>query len=91
MFHSFNMFIFRKIVGAEFFRSLKNLLFGIKKIDSYDFLKNSIQYTFYDFLKVCKVLEKITEANTRKMDKKFGCKNPHFDFHAGQFTQDIAF
>ena len=25
------------------------------------------------------------------MDTKFACKNPHFDFHAGQFTRDIVF
>ena len=53
-----------------------------------------MQYTFYDLLKVCKdckVLKKFTEANTRKMDTKFACKNPHFDFHAGQFTRDIVF
>ena len=25
------------------------------------------------------------------MDTKFACKNPDFDFHAGQFTRDIAF
>ena len=34
---------------------------------------------------------KFTEANTRKMDTKFACKNPHFDFHAGQLTRDIVF
>ena len=34
---------------------------------------------------------KITEANTRKMDTKFACKNPHFDFHEEQFTRDIVF
>ena len=91
MFHSFDTCIFSKIVGAEFFKSLKNLFFGIKKIGSYDFFKNSIQYTFYDLLKVCIVLKKFTEANTRKMDTKFECKNPHFDFHAGQFTRDTVF
>ena len=82
---------FRKIVGAEFFKSLKNLFFRIKKIGSYDFFKNSIKYTFYDLLKVGKVLKNFTEANTKKMDTKFACKNPHFDFHAGQFTRDIVF
>ena len=91
MFHSFNICIFSKIVGAEFFKSLKKLFFRIKKIGSCDFFKNSIQYTFYDLLKVCKVFKKFTEANTRKMDTKFACKNPHFDFHAGQFTRDIVF
>ena len=35
--------------------------------------------------------KKITEANTRKMDTNFACKNPHFDFHVGQFTRDIVF
>ena len=34
--------------------------------------------------------KKITEANTKKMDTKFACKNPHFDFHAGQFTRDTV-
>ena len=32
MFHSFNICIFSKIVGAEFFKSLKNLFFRIKKV-----------------------------------------------------------
>ena len=50
-----------------------------------------MQYTFYDLPKVCKVLKKFTEANTRKNDTKFACKNPHFDLHAGQFTRDIVF
>ena len=81
---------FSKIVGSEFFKSLKNLFFKFKKI-SYDFFKNSIQYTFYDLLKVCKVLKKISEAITKKMDTKFACKNLHFDFHAVQFTRDIVF
>ena len=40
---------------------------------------------------MCKVLKKFTEANTRKMDANFACKNPHFDFYAGQFTRDIVF
>ena len=88
MFHSLNIcaFLEIKIVGAEFFKSLKNLFFRIKNRSR--FFKKSIQYTFYDLLKVCKVLKKFTEANTRKMDAKFACKNPHFDFHAGQFTRD---
>ena len=42
------------------------------------------------FLKYAK-FKKITEANTRKLDTKFACKNPLFDFHAGQFTRDIVF
>ena len=25
------------------------------------------------------------------MDTNFACKNPHFDFYAGQFTRDIVF
>ena len=25
------------------------------------------------------------------MDTNFACKNPHFDFYAGQFTCDIVF
>ena len=41
-----------------------------------NFLKNNIQHTFHDFLKVCKVLK------WTKMDKTFACKNPYFDFHA---------
>ena len=49
-------------------------------------IKNSVQYTFYDLPKVCKVFKKITGANARKIDKKFACKNPHFDFHAGHCT-----
>ena len=91
MFHSFKLCIFREIVGAEFFKSFKNLFFRRKKKAPTIFFKNSIQYTFYDLLKVCKVLKKFTEANTRKIDTKFACKNPHFDFHAGQFTRDIIF
>ena len=91
MFHSFNTRIFSKIVRAEFFKSLKSLFFKIKKIGSHDFFKNSIQYTFYNLLKVCKVLKKIREANTRKMDTKFVRKNLHFNFHTGQFTHDIVF
>ena len=35
---------------------------------------------------MCKGLKKFTEANTRKMDKKFACKNRNFDFHAGQLS-----
>ena len=42
------------------------------------------------FQKACKVLKKFTEANARKMDKKFGCKNTYFDFHAGKFPRDIV-
>ena len=59
MFHSFNTCIFSKIVGAEFSKSLKSLFFRIKKVGSYDFFKNSIQYTFYDLLEVCKVLKNL--------------------------------
>ena len=65
MFHSFNIYISSKIVGAEFFKSLKNLFFKTR------FFKNSLKYTFHDLLKVCKVLKKFTEANTRKMDTKY--------------------
>ena len=25
------------------------------------------------------------------MDTKFACKNPHFDFHVGQFKRDIVY
>ena len=82
--------------------SSKNLFFKIKKIGSYNFFQKSISYTFYDSLNVCTVLKKLTEANTRKMDKYFAfcacknphfgflaCKNPHFDFHAGQLSTRI--
>ena len=50
-----------------------------------------MQYTFHDLLKVCKVLKKFTEANTRKMDTNFAGENPHFNFYAGQLTRDNVF
>ena len=66
------------------------MFFRIKKNRLLRFFKNIIQHTFYDLLKVCKALKKFTEANTRILDTKFACKNPHFNFHAGQFTRDIV-
>ena len=34
-------------------------------------------------------MQKSTEANARKMEKRFACIYPHFDFHAEQCTFKI--
>jgi hypothetical protein len=60
------MIAFKKIV-REFFLILKKPCVGNKKRFGYDSLKTCTFYARQHDRKVCEVLEKFTEGNTRKI------------------------